>query len=216
MHKTPIPAVGWVLMWTREICDTKGFTKCLEIFQQVPWNCPLLSAPISTISCRPFSPARADKNVLFCMTLKESKLAGPHIAPASTIVFLLPVCEAGFCQCMNGGCSICQGWAKVWVGQSDSDKKKWFLSKKNNKVGLCLCKKSSHGQPSDWTVFKLTKFTCFKYPVIIQNSCHKYDISVGAIWFTSQSYHRCFYVYTRSLGALRAPTSRLRPFGPAW
>ena len=128
MHKTPIPAVGWVLMWTREICDTKGFTKCLEIFQQVPWNCPLLSAPISTISCRPFSPARADKNVLFCMTLKESKLAGPHIAPASTIVFLLPVCEAGFCQCMNGGCSICQGWAKVWVGQSDSDKKKWFPS----------------------------------------------------------------------------------------
>ena len=117
MHKTPIPAVGWVLMWTREICDTKGFTKCLEIFQQVPWNCPLLSAPISTISCRPFSPARADKNVLFCMTLKESKLAGPHIAPVSTIVFLLPVCEAGFCQCMKGGCSICQGWAKVWLGQ---------------------------------------------------------------------------------------------------
>ena len=133
-------------MWTEEICDTPGFTKCLEIFHQVPWNCPLLSAPISTISCRPFSPARADKNVLFCMTLKESKLAGPHIAPASTIVFLLPVCEAGFCQCMNGGCSICQGWAKVWVGQSDSDKK------------------MSYKKSSDWTDSQVDKVYLLQVP----------------------------------------------------
>ena len=26
----------------------------------------------------------------------------------------------------------------------------------------------------------------------------------------------CIYIYTRSLGALRAPTSSLRPFGPLW
>ena len=31
----------------------------------------------------------------------------------------------------------------------------------------------------------------------------------------SEKFHLCIYVMTRSLGALRALTSRLRPFGPA-
>ena len=164
----------------------KFFTKCLEI---------------AHFCRRPFQPSAVGHSHQLVLT-KMCSFAW-HLKRASTIVFLLPVCEAGFCQCMKGGCSICQGWAKVWVGQSE----KLVSVQKNNKVGLCLCKKSSHGQPSDWTVLKLAKFTCFKYPVIIQDSCHKCDISVDAICFTSQSYHRCFYV-----APFISPTSKFHHF----